>query len=418
MNVEFPEKLGFLFSPARYKVAHGGRGSAKSWSFARALLIQGAEKPLRIGCFREVQKSIKDSVHKLLGDQIQALGLGAFYEVLETQIRGRNGTEFIFAGLAQHTVETIKSYEGLDRAWIEEGQAVSKRSWDVLRPTIRKDGSEIWCTYNPELETDATHELFVTDPPPDAVVVEVNYGDNPWFGGVLEQERLECLRRDPEGYKNIWEGKCKPAVEGAIYYEQIVAAEQGKRIRSVPRDPSLPVHRVWDLGFNDAMSIILVQRVVSELAVVGYVEDTGRTLSDYLADFRGNDYAGWVWGADWLPHDGFAKRHQTGKTDGDILTGLGCRVERVPNMEVEQGIRQARQVFPRVYFDKDKTKRLIECLKRYRRQIGAQTQEPGAPLHDQYSHGADAYRYMCLVADQLRNESQKPLPKIIRKFVV
>jgi phage terminase large subunit len=292
VNVEFPEKLRFLFKPARYKVAHGGRGSAKSWSFARALLIQGASETLRIGCFREVQKSIKDSVHKLLSDQIQALGLGSFYEVLETQIRGRNGTEFLFAGLAQHTVETIKSYEGLDRAWIEEGQAVSKRSWEVLRPTIRKAGSEIWCTYNPELETDATHQLFVIDPPSDAVVVEVNYNDNPWFGGVLEQERLDCLKKDPEGYKNIWGGKCKPAVAGAIYYEQIVAAETGKRIRNVPRDPTLPVHRVWDLGFNDAMSIILVQRVVSELAIVGYVEDSGRTLAEYIADFKGDEYKG------------------------------------------------------------------------------------------------------------------------------
>lgn len=413
---DFPDKLQFLFEPHRYKVAHGGRGSGKSWGFARALLIQAYQSPLRVGCFREVQKSIKDSVHKLLGDQIQALGLGEYYEVLDNVIRGTNGSEFIFAGLAQHTVETIKSYEGLDRAWVEEGQAVSKRSWNVLRPTIRKDGSEIWCTYNPELETDATHVLFVGDPPASAKVVEVNYTDNPWFGGVLEEERAEAERKQPKDYANIWLGKCKPAVVGAIYYDQIVEAES--RIRNVPRDPSLPVHRVWDLGFNDAMSIILVQRVVSELAIVGYVEDSGRTLADYIADFRGDEYAGWNWGADFLPHDGFAKRHQTGKSDEDVLKALSCRVERTPNTEVEQGIRQARLVFPRVYFDKTKAARLIECLKRYRRQIGATTAEPGAPLHDQYSHGADAFRYLALVADQLKNESMKPLPLRPRKFVV
>jgi phage terminase large subunit len=415
---EFPEKLQFLFEPHRYKVAHGGRGSGKSWSFARALLIQGYQHRLRIGCFREIQKSIKDSVHKLLADQIQALGLGEHYEVLDTVIRGTNGTEIIFAGLAQHTVETIKSYEGLDRAWIEEGQAVSKRSWDVLRPTIRKEGSEIWCTYNPELETDATHQLFVIDPPASAKVVEVNYIDNPWFGGVLEDERAEAERKHPKDYGNIWLGKCKPAVAGAIYYDQIVEAETQKRIRSVPRDPSLPVHRVWDLGFNDAMSIILVQRVVSEIAIVGYVEDTGRTLADYISQFRGDAYAGWNWGKDFLPHDGFARRHQTGKTDDEVLRGLGCKVEQTPNMEVEQGIRQARMVFPRVYFDKVAAARLVECLKRYRRQIGVATQEAGAPLHDQYSHGADAFRYLALVADSLRNEPDKPLPKINRKFIV
>jgi phage terminase large subunit len=418
IEARFPPKLKFLFEPHRYKVAHGGRGSAKSWSFARALLIQGAERPLRIGCFREVQKSIKDSVHKLLGDQIEELGLGAFYEVLDTVIRGRNGTEFIFAGLAQHTVETIKSYEGLDRAWVEEGQAVSKRSWNVLRPTIRKHGSEIWCTYNPELETDATHELFVGDPPANAMVVELNYVDNPWFGGVLEDERAECERRAPKDYANIWLGKCKPAVAGAIYYEQIVEAESGKRIRAVPRDPALPVHRVWDLGFNDAMSIILVQRVVSEVAIVGYVEDSGRTLADYISQFRGDEYRGWNWGKDFLPHDGFARRHQTGKTDEEVLRGLGCKVEQTPNMEVEQGIRQARMLFPRVYFDKVHAARLVECLKRYRRQIGVATQEAGAPLHDQYSHGADAFRYLALVAERLRNEPDKPIPKINRSFIV
>jgi len=141
MIAEFPEKLQFLFNPKRYKVAHGGRGSGKSWGFARALLLQGASEPLRILCTREVQKSIKDSVHKLLTDQIEALGLGWFYQVLENEIRGKNGTEITFAGLATHTIESIKSYEGVDRVWVEEGQVVRKRSWDVLIPTIRKPGS-------------------------------------------------------------------------------------------------------------------------------------------------------------------------------------------------------------------------------------------------------------------------------------
>ena len=128
MTIKFPEKLGYLFEQYRYKVAFGGRGSAKSWSYARALLLLGTQHKLRILCTREVQKSIKDSVHKLLGDQIQALGLGQFYEVLENEIRGENGTEFTFAGLANHTVESIKSYEGVDIVWVEEAQTVEKRS--------------------------------------------------------------------------------------------------------------------------------------------------------------------------------------------------------------------------------------------------------------------------------------------------
>src|SRR5690242_12113424 len=138
MLAEFPSKLKFLFQPKRYKVAYGGRGATKSWGFARALLIQGAQKKLRILCTREVQKSIKDSVHSLLADQIQALGFGHLYEVLQNEIRGKNGTEFLFAGLSTQTIESIKSYEGIDRVWVEEARAVSKRSWSILIPTIRK----------------------------------------------------------------------------------------------------------------------------------------------------------------------------------------------------------------------------------------------------------------------------------------
>ena len=408
-RVEIPRKLQFLFEPARYKVAHGGRGSGKSWSFAQALLILGAKNKLRILCTREVQKSIKDSVHKLLSDQIKRLGLSSFYQVLQTEIRGRNGTEFLFSGLSDQTADSIKSFEGVDIAWVEEAQTVTKRSWDIFRPTIRKAGSEIWVSYNPELETDATHVMFVKNKPESAVVVEVNWHDNPWFSPELEKERLECLEKYPKDYDNIWEGKTKPAVAGAIYYDEITAMEREGRVRSVPRNPTLPVHRVWDLGFNDLMAVILVQRIVSEIAIVGYVTGSRRTLADYMAEFQ-NDakYIRWNWGIDYLPHDGFAKRHQTGKSDADVLRGLGCRVEETPHMTVEQGIRAARTVFPRVYIDKDATASededfpgLVECLKRYRRHINAQTKTAGAPLHDKHSNGADAFRYLAINADKM-----------------
>src|SRR3990167_2295171 len=141
--VEFPTKLKFLFQPAPYKVLYGGRYGFKSWSVARALLLLGINKPLRILCAREVQLSIKASVHQVLEDQIQRMGIGSHYEVLESEIRGSNGTKFIFTGLATHTVETIKSYENIDICWVEEGQTITARSWEILDPTIRKEGSEI-----------------------------------------------------------------------------------------------------------------------------------------------------------------------------------------------------------------------------------------------------------------------------------
>lgn len=400
-TAKFPEKLEMLFQPAPYKVAHGGRGSGKSWGFARALLILGAQRPLRILCAREVQKSIEDSVHTLLKDQIMELGLSEFYEVLAYEIRGKNGTTFAYSGLAQHTVTTIKSFEGVDICWVEEAQAVSKKSWDVLRPTIRKPGSEIWITFNPELETDVTYQMFVASPPTGAVVVQMNFGDNPWFTDKLEQERLDCLKNQPKDYDNIWGGVCKPAVAGAIYYDEMTKVETERRICNVPYDPMLKVHVVFDLGWNDAMAISLVQRQASELRIIEYIEDNRRTLDSYSADLK---LKGYNWGNVYLPHDGEHKNIQTGKSAKEIMEALGWSVRITPNMSVEDGIRVTRMAFGRMCFDKERTARLVQCAKRYRRSINKQTQEPGAPLHDEWSHGADNLRYVAINADDMRNE--------------
>ncbi|MNJ26780.1 Phage terminase large subunit [compost metagenome] len=405
MAIEFPDKLAFLFEPHRYKVAYGGRGSGKSWSFARALLLQGAQSQMRILCTREIQKSIADSVHKLLADQIAALRLSSFYDVQQAYIKGKNGTEFSFAGLQQHTVDSIKSYEGVDRVWIEEAHAVGKKSWDVLLPTIRKPGSEIWVGYNPQLESDETHQRFVITPPPDCVSVLMNYNDNPWFPAVLEQERLHAkATMKPEQYAHIWEGKCMPAVEGAIYFEQMSQADQ--RIANVPHDGLLKTHVIFDLGWNDAMTIILAQKMAGEIRIVHYIEGHQRTLAEYSAELKGLQLDGQPinWGNVYLPHDGYSKRHQSGKSDAEVMEQLGWTVMQVPNMSVEQGINRVREVFPRTYFNRERTGRLVECLKRYRRQINQQTNEPGAPLHDEFSHGADVMRYLAVVADQLSND--------------
>jgi phage terminase large subunit len=168
----------------------------------------------------------------------------------------------------------------------------------------------------------------------------------------------------------------------------------------------LKVHGVWDLGFNDSMSILLVQKVSSEIRIVHYIEGTQRTLADYSAELKALRLDGQPinWGNHYLPHDGFAKRHQTGKMDSEVLQGLGWSIQRTPQMDVESGIKRAREVFSRVYFNKERTERLVECLKRYRRTINQVTKEPGAPMHDEYSHGADAFRYMALVSDQMSND--------------
>jgi len=411
MKLEIPEKLGFLLTEKkRYKGAKGGRGSAKSWSFARALLVLGTIGKRRILCTREVQKSIKQSVHKLLKDQIEALGLTAFYRVLENEIRGVNGTEFSFSGLSDQTVDSIKSFEGCDIVWVEEAQSVSKRSWSVLIPTIRKDGSEIWLSFNPELETDETYDRFITNQPDDAIIVDMNYTDNPWFPEVLERERLHAKASLPKSeYENIWEGKCLPAVQGAIYYDEIAAAEEDGRVCNVPHDPKLKVQVVFDLGWNDAMSISLVQKNLSALAVIENIEDSHKTLAHYSALLKEKKYN---WGKVYLPHDGRHKDYRTGKSAEDIMKGLGWEVEITPNISIEDGIRLTRMTFPRVYFDKTKAARLVQCAKRYRRSINQQTNEPGAPLHDEWSHGADNLRYIAVNAESMTNEDWGKLPPL------
>lgn len=411
-RLQLPEKLEPLFEPRRYKVMHGGRGGGKSWSVAAVLLAMAADRPLRILCAREIQKSMRDSVHRLLRDQIVKLGMEQFYEVFDTEIRGANGSLFLFTGLQSHTVDSIKSFEGVDIVWVEEAHGVSKKSWDVLIPTIRKDGSEIWLTMNPDMDTDETYVRFIEAHSPDTWVCQINWRDNPWFPDVLDRERVKSKLTDPENYENIWEGKPRRVSEGAIYRHEIDALYTDGRVRLVPYDPTMPVHTVWDLGWNDAMTIGMVQRGPQDVRIIDYIEDSHRTLDWYVAQLERRPYR---WGTDYLPHDGRTRNFQTGKSTQQQLQDMGRReVIVLSQMSVEEGIKAARMLFPRCYFDIDKTARLLECLRRYRRALHTKTDEPMAPLHDEFSHGADMFRYVGQAVELMRNtfgaEYEEPPP--------
>jgi phage terminase large subunit len=209
VDASFPPKLAGLFAPHRYKVLYGGRGSAKSWSVARAIVLRMAQTPTRVLCVREQMNSIRDSVHRLLSDQIESLGLSGIFEIQQATIKVVSGpgagSEASFEGI-RHNISKIKSYEGIDICWAEEADQVSDSSWATLIPTIRSPGSEIWITFNPNLESDATYQRFIKHPPPDTwSVVEVNWRDNPWFPtgsqggyGAFETYQLRsippCLR--------------------------------------------------------------------------------------------------------------------------------------------------------------------------------------------------------------------------------
>lgn len=223
-TVEIPAAFGFLWDetaddggPVRHRACHGGRGGAKSHSYAKALLLKGAERKLRVGCYREIQVSIKESVKRLLDDQIELLGLSSFYQSTDTEIRGRNGTLFTFAGLRTNP-ESIKSTEGIDIAWVAEANKVAQRSIDLLIPTIRKPGSECWWEWNPEFDTDPVDRMFRGGtPPPGSIVRQVNYDQNPFFPDVLRQELEWDRARDPDKYAHIWLGEYQRNSEARVF---------------------------------------------------------------------------------------------------------------------------------------------------------------------------------------------------------
>lgn len=217
LRVSLPSAFRPLLIPRRYKVPYGGRGGAKSWNVARVLIGLAYTSTKRILCAREIQASIRESVHHLLAEQISMMGLDPWFTVREKAITSHTGSEFLFKGL-RHNVREIKSTEGVDICWVEEAENVSDNSWLTLIPTIRKPDSEIWITFNPADEKDPTYKRFVLNPPPEAWVQKVSYRDNPHFPAVLESERLYLQRVDPDAYQHVWEGFCSKSSAAQILY--------------------------------------------------------------------------------------------------------------------------------------------------------------------------------------------------------
>lgn len=252
MEIDFPEKFQSLFTPSRYKNFYGGRGSGKSMSFARALVLKTYERPLRILCCREVQNTIRDSVHKLISDQIEALGLSPWFDITQASIRGVNGSEFIFKGL-RFDPQGIKSTEGVDIVWVEEAQSVTENSWSILTPTIRKENSEIWLTWNPLDEQSPTYQRFIENPPPDCISVEVNYVDNPYFPDVLRQEMEWLKAKDYGAYEHVWLGKPLTITEAVIFKNHYT-------VENFPDDLHKKADRLFfgaDFGFaNDPSTLV------------------------------------------------------------------------------------------------------------------------------------------------------------------
>jgi phage terminase large subunit len=419
MRAEFPQKLAFLFQPKRYKVAWGGRGSAKSWSIARALLIIAAQKTKRILCARELQKSITDSVHKLLCDQIKLLGLEDQYTIQNTTIVHKiTGSEFIFSGL-RHNIDSLKSMEGIDIVWVEEAHTVSAASWNKLIPTIRKAGSEIWISFNPELETDETYKRFVVTPPTDSIVEKINWRDNPWLSPELIQEKDDLKLRDVDAYLNVWEGHCRQWLDAAVYANELRDLEAQGRLTAVPYRAGVPVSVFSDLGYADFTSLWFVQKIGMNYHVIDFYQDQFQFWPYYLKVLQSKQY---YYDGIWLPHDGDSKdisQVDQDKTVYGQTRAAGFKAHQVPDIGVANGINAVRTIFPSLYFDREKCGEGLSHIRRYRYEIRksgtAEQSHSREPVHDDASHAADALRYLAVGIKEGAKERKLKLPNLPRQ---
>lgn len=392
-SASFPAPLEILFKPKRHKVMYGGRGAGRSWGCARALLILGAQKSIRVLCAREFQNSISDSVHALLRDQIERLGLEHIYDVQVARIVSRPGavpggqTSFSFEGI-RNNITRIKSYEGIDYCWVEEANKVSRNSWEVLLPTIRKEDSEIWITFNPELDSDYTYQRFVKNPSDDSFVCKMTWRDNPWMPEVLKREKDDLAKRDYDAYLNVWEGFTRQIVEGAIFAKELQRAQIDGRICRVPWNRETPVDTFWDLGRRDMTSIWFAQKVGYEYRVLEYFEDNAHDVQFYLGELgkRGYNY-----GTHWLPHDAKAKQLGTKRTIEQAVRAVYAGVhvvKRTPHKA--NAINAGRVIFPNCWFDEKKCQDGLNRLRHYKYKV-VDGQLSDEPLHDEASNAADAF---------------------------
>ena len=399
-----------------FYVYHGGRGGGKSWEIADFLLIEGAKQKHRILCCREVQKSIKQSVHKLLSDRIAALGLGAFYEILETEIRGKNGTEFSFAGLLSHTVESVKSFEGATITWIEEAQTVSSFSLSILIPTVvRTSKPMVIMSMNPKLPSDAVYSEYVMTERDDTVVVQINYTDNKECPTELVALAEQMKREDYERYEHIWLGKPKEIADGAIYKSEFEQIKRENRICKVPHDPNLPVYTSWDLGILDPTAIWFFQIYGKEVRVIDYYEANNEPLAHYarILDEKAQSF-GYRYEKHFAPHDIAARDLSSGVSREQTMATLGYRMTKGARLGVEDRIEATRQMLKNCWFDADKCKHGVKALQNYRREFNDKLDQfKATAVHDWASHGSDAFGEGALNINKM-HEQKKPSAPLLK----
>jgi phage terminase large subunit len=390
---ECPRAFVPLLKPARYKGAHGGRGSGKSHFFAELLIVRSASQKLDAVCIREVQKTLNQSVKKLLEMKIEQMGLGSLFTVQESQILSKNGGRIIFTGMQNHTADSIKSLEGYDIAWVEEAQSLSQKSLDLLRPTIRKPGSELWFSWNPSLETDPVDVLLRGEhPPPEAVVVQANYRDNPWLPDVLKSEIDYDQRRDPDKFAHVWLGEYQRNSEARVF--------RNWKIEEFDINPLWIMRQGADWGFSIDPSVLVQCAIEGKRLYVPYEAYRVGCEIDELGDLFNTvpDATRWPIIADSARPEtiSYMQRHGFPKM---LAAVKGAR-------SLEEGVEFLRSydiiVHPRC-------KHTIDELTLYSYKKDPLTDKIVPILDDKDNHVIDALRYACEAARRMAKVDAKPI---------
>lgn len=420
LQIDTAEVFEPLLLPARYKAAKGGRGSGKSQFFAGlgiddALRFPGdAGEGLRWLCIREVQKSLKESAMRLIISKIQDFGLKERdgFKVFADRIQLPGDGVAIFQGMQDHTAESVKSFEGFHRAWAEEAHTMSSKSLQLLRPTIRWEdkrrgmASEIHFSWNPRRKIDPIDQLLISNTPTDAAVVTANWRDNPWFPAVLEQERLDDLRNNPDQYDHIWEGDYVSVIDGAYFARHLKEARAQGRIGRVGPDPLITYRVFCDLGGTgaraDAFAMWVAQFVNREIRVLNYYEAQGQDMATHLAWLREKGYLSNNTGI-WLPHDGATNDRVHDVSFESAFRDAGYSVSVIPNQgkgAAKARIEAGRRLFPLMWFSEQSCSGGLDALGWYHEKKDENRDIGLGPEHDWASHGADAFGLMCVAYEQ------------------
>ena len=416
-RIELPPKLVPVFEgEARYRGSYGGRGSAKTRSFAKMTAVRGyqfaeAGREGLIVCGREYMNSLADSSFAEVRAAIQSEPwLDDYYDIGDRYIRTKNGRiEYAFVGLRRN-LASIKSKGMILLFWADEAEEISEDAWIIAIPTIRESGSEVWATWNPGRKNSATHLRFRVDPPTGSKIVEMNWRDNPWFPNELEFERQEDKSKRPDQYEHIWEGDFVTVVQGAYYAASLTEAKQAGRIGNVSPDPLMTYRAFWDIGGTgakaDACTIIIAQFVGREIRIIDCYEAVGQPLAVHINWLRSNSYAS---ASCILPHDGDTNDRVHDVSYRSALEQAEFDVTVIPNQgkgAAAMRIEAARRLFPSIWFNESTTEPLRDALGWYHEKKHELGHGLG-PNHDWASHFADAFGLMC-VAYEAPTERKKP----------